>query len=157
MKIFSTAFADGDTMPRQYTGDGDDISPPLQWSNVPAGSEEFVLMCLDPDTSSEKDRPFVHWLAYGIPNSVSALPEDLPMRGEFTGSLQLSQGINSFGRVGYNGPLPHRGDSPHHYVFRLYALDKKTHLHAEVKKEQVLEAMDRHVIGSDEMTLLYQR
>ena len=157
MKISSPAFSDGDTIPRQYTGDGEDISPPLTWSNSPQGCEEYALMVLDPDAPGGKTRPFVHWLAYGIPAGVKFLPDGIPMRGETTEPVKFSQGLNSFGRVGYNGPLPPKGDSPHHYVFKLYALDKKLNLAAEEDEDHLLKAMSKHILASDELTVQYQR
>jgi Raf kinase inhibitor-like YbhB/YbcL family protein len=144
-------------MPRQYTGDGDDISPPITWSDPPQGCQEYVLMVLDPDAPGGDSHPFVHWLAYGIPAEVKSIPDGIPMRGMINDPIKFNQGMNSFGRVGYNGPLPPKGDSPHHYIFKLYALDKKLNLPAEENKDQVAKAMSKHVLASEEMTVKYQR
>jgi Raf kinase inhibitor-like YbhB/YbcL family protein len=157
MKISSAAFSDGDKMPVRYTGDGEDISPPLAWSDPPKGCREYALTVLDPDAPGGKAHPFVHWLAYGIPAEVTSLPDGIPMWGEIGAPVTFNQGVNSFGRVGYNGPLPPKGDSPHHYIFKLYALDTKLNLAAEEDKDRILKAMDKHILASDEMIVQYQR
>jgi Raf kinase inhibitor-like YbhB/YbcL family protein len=157
MKIYSNIFKDGDTIPRQYTGDGDDISPPVQWSDAPKGCAEYALMVLDTDVPFGKNQSFVHWLAYGIPAEVTSLPGGIPMCGEIGEPAIFNQGMNSFGRVGYNGPFPRMGDPPHHYIFKIYALDKKLNLRAEEERGQVLQALGGHILAADELTVQYVR
>lgn len=157
MKLSSSAFAEGQAMPRQYTGEGDDISPPLRWVDPPHGCQEFALTVLDPDAPGGKTKPFVHWVAYGISGHTVSLGSRIPKRGDVHAPEPIRQGVNSFGRVGYGGPLPPLGDPPHHYIFKLYALDKKLQIPPETTKEALLKAIDHHVLATAELTAVYQR
>jgi Raf kinase inhibitor-like YbhB/YbcL family protein len=113
MKLTSSAFADGSAIPRRFTCDGENLSPPLQWSDPPAGTQSFVLLCDDPDAPSGT---WHHWAAYDIPRTRAKLPE---------GAAQdhtLKQAFNDFRKAGYGGPCPPPGHGVHHYHFRLLAL-----------------------------------
>ncbi len=116
MRLESSAFSDGDRIPRRFTCEGEDLSPPVNWSDAPAGTASFVLLCDDPDAPAGTWR---HWAAYDIPADRAALPEGV---GRRRGEDGLMQAINDFGRPGYGGPCPPRGHGPHHYRFRLLAL-----------------------------------
>ena len=123
MKLESSALAAGAKFDKRFTGDGSDVSPPLAWHNPPAGTRQFALICDDPDAPSP--RPWVHWVIYGIAADVHGLPEGLPAEPRLTEPAGAMQGRNTWtsGRViGYRGPAPPPG-KPHHYHFRLYALD----------------------------------
>ena len=116
MQLTSTAFVAGDRIPAQYTCEGDDVSPALQWSGAPDGTQEFALICHDPDAPLIKPATygFAHWVLCGIPGTASELPE---------GVADYIAGSNDFGNVGYGGPAPPPGHGTHHYFFWLLALD----------------------------------
>ena len=140
MQLMSPAFRYGDMIPKKYTCDGDDISPPLKWKGVPEGTKSFVLICDDPDAPMGT---WVHWVYYNIPNNVRSLPESIvPSENPYIGG---TQGINDFQRIGYGGPCPPMGT--HRYFFRLYALDDILDLPAGLTKAQVLGRIGDHIIG----------
>lgn len=151
MIIESEAFENGKVIPKKYTADGEDISPPLKWSNIPKGVESYVLICDDPDAPSGI---WVHWVIYDIPASVTSLKEGIP-------SIELipgigKQGINDFGKIGYNGPAPPRG-KPHRYFFKLYALDRMLNLPISITKSDVVKAMEKHIIAEAVLIGIYGR
>jgi len=113
MKLVSSAFDDGAAIPRRFTCDGENLSPPLQWSGAPAGTLSFVLLCDDPDAPAGT---WHHWAAYDIPPTVTELAVDDAR------NANLQQAVNDFRKVGYGGPCPPHGHGPHHYHFRLLAL-----------------------------------
>jgi len=144
--LTSPSFIDSGTIPTQYTCQGEDISPPLQWMNQPAGTRSFALIVDDPDAPNGT---WVHWVAYDIPEAVHEFPEDLPKQGKLPkGGVQ---GVNDFKKAGYGGPCPPPG-APHRYYFRLYALDTALNLKPHMSKPQLLEAIQRHILG--EATLM---
>jgi Raf kinase inhibitor-like YbhB/YbcL family protein len=142
----STAFAAGQALPAQYTGDGADQSPPLAWENVPAGTVELALIVEAPDAP---DGDFVHWVVYGIAPGTTSLAEGAKEAG-------LTQGRNDFGQTGYGGPAPPPGKA-HQYRFRLMALDAKTGLGPKADKQALREAVKGHVIAEAELVGTYQR
>ncbi len=111
IQLSSPAFADGAAIPRRHTCDGDDTAPALRWTNAPAKTRSLALLLEDPDAPGGT---FVHWTVYGLAPTTTALDADPPANAK--------QGENSFGKRGYNGPCPPKGDKPHRYVFTLYAL-----------------------------------
>ncbi|HVX77959.1 MAG TPA: YbhB/YbcL family Raf kinase inhibitor-like protein [Bradyrhizobium sp.] len=113
MKLVSSAFADGAAIPRRFTCEGENISPPLQWSDAPEGTRSFVLLCDDPDAPAGT---WHHWAVYDIPSDVTEFAENA---GRIT---KMKQAVNDFRKTGYGGPCPPPGDGPHHYHFRLLAL-----------------------------------
>ena len=115
MRLKSNAFADGAAVPQRFTCEGDDTSPPLEWSEAPTGTRSFALVCDDPDAPGGT---WHHWAAYDISAARTALPEGAGRRD----AKDLAQAVNDFGRTGYGGPCPPRGHGPHHYHFRLLAL-----------------------------------
>jgi len=142
MRVESPAFRSEDTIPVKYTCDGDDVSPPLRWLEVPAGVKSFVLIMEDPDAPGGT---FTHWVLYNIPPNLSQLPENVPKRPEVPG-VGL-QGVNDFGRVGYGGPCPPRTHQPHRYYFRLYALDATLNLRPSAGLSEVRRAMEGHILA----------
>ncbi len=149
--LTSSAFAQGGTFARSYSCDGRDISPPLSWENAPDGSESFVLICDDPDAPVGT---WVHWVLYNIPGGSRNLPEGLSSAPELKdGSLQ---GKNDFNRIGYGGPCPPRG-SVHRYFFKLYALDTMLNLSPGLRKEDILKAIDGHLLGQAQLVAKYSR
>jgi Raf kinase inhibitor-like YbhB/YbcL family protein len=116
MHIKSSAFADGQMIPRRFTCDGEDLAPPLSWSDVPPGTRSFVLICDDPDAPAGT---WHHWTAYDIPGDRLALEEGADRHAGRNGFKHTA---NDFGRMGYGGPCPPPGHGPHRYRFRLIAL-----------------------------------
>ena len=158
MRITSPAFSDGERIPKPYTEDGNNISPPLRFADVPAAAAELVLIVDDPDAPRED--PFVHWTLYKIPPGLDALPENVP-RGadELRNPAGALQGRNSFSKhnIGYRGPAPPKGHGLHHYHFRLYALNQPLVLAPGVERDALDEAMRGRVVASAELVGTYQR
>lgn len=155
MILQSSAFGPNERVPRQYTGDGEDKSPPLSWSNVPEGTQELALLVDDPDAPTPT--PWVHWVLYAIPAETRSLPEGIPPSPRVAQPPGLLQGRNSFGKVGYGGPAPPRGHGTHRYFFRLYALDAPVKLEPGATKEALLKVMSGHVLAEGELVGTYQR
>jgi Raf kinase inhibitor-like YbhB/YbcL family protein len=158
MKLTTSAFAAGATIPRKFTGDGQDVSPPLAWDDVPPGTQELALICVDPDAPTPQ--PWVHWLIYGIPAEVQALPENVPPQPHLEQPVRASQGRNSWssGRTtGYRGPAPPRGHGTHHYHFTLYALDTKLPLEPGATVEQLKRALAGHIVAEANLVGTYER
>lgn len=156
MKLESSALAAGTTIARRFTGDGDDVSPPLAWHDAPAGTRQFALVCQDPDAPTPT--PWVHWLIYRIPADVHQLPENLPAEPRLA-KPACEQGHNSWttGRtIGYRGPAPPRGKK-HHYHFRLYALDDALDLKPGLDKAALDKAMAGHILAEAELVGVYSR
>jgi Raf kinase inhibitor-like YbhB/YbcL family protein len=143
----SPAFADGDSIPRRFTCDGDDVSPPLEWSGVPSSTVELALLVEDPDAPGGT---FVHWVLWGLDGGLSGLGEgDVP--------VQARAGRNDFGRAGWGGPCPPRGSDPHRYVFTLLALSDPLAVEAEVSADDVKRAADGKVLAEGRLTGRYGR
>jgi Raf kinase inhibitor-like YbhB/YbcL family protein len=153
--IKSSAFGPGHAIPKQYTGDGKDLSPPLEWSGIPPGTKELALICDDPDAPTAE--PWVHWVLYKIPPSTSVLPEGQPTSATLKEPAGALQGKNSWARIGYGGPAPPKGHGTHHYHFKLYALDSGLDLPPAVDKKSLLNAMQGHVLAEGELVGTYQR
>jgi len=151
--ITSPAFAEGAEIPVRYTCDGENISPPLNWSDGPAGTASFALIMDDPDAGN-----YTHWVIFNLPPSSSSLPEDVPKVEKLaSGVLQGKIASGGIGYpIGYFGPCPFKGSS-HHYCFTLYALDTSLDLAAGASKEQVLKAMEGHILTQSQLIGIYQR
>lgn len=150
MKIESPAFHDGGTIPEKHGCEGEDISPPLEWTGVPGGVGSFALICDDPDASMGT---WVHWVLYNLPADTHDLPEGIP--GEETLDGGGLQGKNDFGRTGYGGPCPPAGS--HRYFFKLYALDAELSLEPGASKGELLKAMEGHIRGECRIVGRYSR
>lgn len=153
--IRSTAFADGRAIPLRHTGDGEDLSPPLSWVNLPGATRELALIVDDPDAPSAE--PWVHWVVYKIPPEVQDLAEGTPRSSTLSAPAGALQGKNSWNSVGYRGPAPPKGHGVHHYHFRLYALDAKLKLESGLDKKSLLASMSGHVLDQGELVGTYQR
>ncbi len=151
MKLTSTAFSEGKPIPAKYTCDGADISPPLQWSGVPAAAKALVLIADDPDAPVGT---WVHWVVFNMPASLTELAENQP-KGQ-TLPAGGSQGLTDFKKPGYGGPCPPPG-KPHRYFFKLYALDTQLTLKPSVTKKDVERAMEGHVLAQGELMGTYKR
>ena len=149
--LTSSAFKGGETIPKKYTCDGVDVSPPLSWSGFPAGTKSFVLIVEDPDAPGGV---FTHWIAYNISSEITSLPENVE-KVERLGNGIL-QGMNNFGRIGYNGPCPPPG-SKHRYYFRIYALDCYIDLPPGATRDEILKVIEGHVVGEAELLGYYKR
>ncbi len=151
IELKSAAFAEGGMIPKDYTCDGKDISPPLAWAEVPKGTRSIALICDDPDAPMGT---FVHWLVYNLPPGTRELPENTPHKIELdNGALQ---GTNDFKRTGYAGPCP-PGKSVHRFFFKLYALDEKLKLDPGVKKPWLVKAMEGHILAEGTLIGRYGR
>ena len=155
--LTSPAFLHEERIPSQYTFEGEDISPGLEWSNVPEGTKSFTLSCLDPDAPPGT---WVHWVLYDLLAGASSLDENLPKSEKLeNGALQgACWGVDSFSRVGYYGPCPPLGHGDHRYFFRLYALDTESlSLPPNATWFQVEKAFSGHVLGTAEYMGTYSR
>jgi Raf kinase inhibitor-like YbhB/YbcL family protein len=146
--VQSTAFGDGDTVPRRYTADGENVSPALGWSEPPPHTKSIVLICEDPDAPSGL---FVHWLAWNIDPDRRELSEAVSKL-----SPDLVQGTNGFGDTGYGGPSPPPG-TPHRYVFRVLALDYRPELPPGAKRAALDRAIEAHVLAEGKLVGKYGR
>jgi Raf kinase inhibitor-like YbhB/YbcL family protein len=147
--ISSSTFANGQRIPTKYTADGEDISPPLDWSGAPAGTKSFLLVVEDPDAPSGT---FYHWGLYNLRSG--GVPE-----GFASGDRQddIETAINDFGEAGYRGPAPPRGHGTHHYHFRVAALDSTIDPPARAKVADVWRLAKKHIIGEAELVGTYAR
>jgi len=154
VSITSTAFEAGQPIPKKYSGEDADVSPPLAWSDIPKDAKELALICDDPDAPMGT---WVHWVLYKIPADATGLPEDLPREKTLKTPAGAAQGVNSFGNVGYGGPMPPQGRGTHHYHFKLYALDKPVTLQPGVDKNTLVAEIHDHVLAQGELMGTYQR
>jgi hypothetical protein len=145
--LMSAAFQEGEPIPRKYTGEGADVSPPLSWAGLPKGAQELALICDDPDAPGPQ--PWVHWVVYGIPPDSDGLAE-----GSVGGAVQ---GVNSSDEAKYSGPMPPPSHGLHRYQFRLYALSRKLDLKPGAAKEQLLAAMKGCILAEGELIGTYER
>lgn len=152
--VESPAFSPGQTIPTRFTGDGEDLSPKLTWSGLPAGAKELALICDDPDAPTPQ--PWVHWVIYKVPGDATGLPENVAKTDRPAEPAGVVQGRNSWGRIGYGGPAPPRGKA-HHYRFRIYALGAALDVKPGLDKPQLLAAMHGHILAEGELVGVYQR
>ena len=154
LAIESPAFAHGAGIPRKYTCDADDLSPPLRWSGWPNATRSLVLIVDDPDAPdpAAPKRVYVHWVLYNIPTSVKEIDENAELAAVKAGARQ---GKNDWNRTGYGGPCPPIGR--HRYFFKLYALDTLLGDLGTPTKRDVEQAMQGHVLASAELMGTYQR
>ena len=153
--VHSVGFDAGQPVPRRYTADGEDVSPPLSWPDLPAGTKELALIVDDPDAPSHD--PWVHWVIYRIPSSTEGLQEGVGASKRLTDPQGALQGRNSWGTIGYRGPAPPPGHGTHHYHFKLYALDVSLAVGTGLDKAALLEAMSGHILAEGELVGTYQR
>lgn len=150
-KLTSAAFAPGADLPKKFTCDGPDVSPPLTWSDPPAATRSLALIMDDPDAPVGT---WVHWVLWDLPGGTRALPEDLPKQEELASGGR--QGRNDFRRIGYGGPCPPSGPA-HRYFFKLYALDAPLELKPGARKADVERAMAGHILAQAELVGRYKR
>ena len=144
-------------IPRDYTADGRNVSPPLTWRNVPAGAKELAVVLEDPDAGNPP--PFVHWVLYKIPPTAGGVPENVPFEPEAKMPASIAgaiQGVSGFRRPIYRGPAPPPG-KVHHYHFVVFALDANLDLKPGLTRAELLDAIKGHVIGQGELVATYER
>ncbi len=148
-RLESPAFDHGERIPERHAHPslGEDVSPPLRWTDPPEETACLALSCEDPDAPTA--RPFVHWLLSGIPADRKELVENEGRR--------YDRGTNDFGEAGWGGPLPPEGHGPHRYHFRIYALDKRPTLPEGYGKDDLLKAIDGHVLAEAETIGSFER
>ncbi|MCX7726443.1 MAG: YbhB/YbcL family Raf kinase inhibitor-like protein [Chitinispirillaceae bacterium] len=150
MKLTSKAFQHEGMIPSVYTCDGEDISPPLEWTDVPSNVKSFALICDDPDAPMGT---WVHWVIYNIPADSRSLEEKVPTLEVLKN--ETCQGINDFRKVGYGGPCPPSG--VHRYFFKLYALDTTLKPEKGVTKDKLLKMMKGHILAEAQLMGKYSR
>jgi Raf kinase inhibitor-like YbhB/YbcL family protein len=149
-------FGDGGMIPVASAADGDNASPKLEWSGAPEGTKSFVVVVDDPDAKEPK--PFVHWIVYDLPATVTSLREGLPTESILPDPKNAKQGTNSMGATGYVGPKPPVEDPAHSYHFQVFALDVPSlELDPGAPRDQVLEKMNGHVLAEGEIVGKFKR
>jgi hypothetical protein len=152
MILTSPAFPDGGRIPKRYTRDGEELSPPLEVSEVPGGARSLALVADDPDAPLFTP---THWLVWNIPAGTTHIPEGIPAGPDIEALGGARQGRNTFGRHAYMGPAPPFGT--HTYRFHLYALDRMLDLSAKSRKRRLLKAMEGHIVETALLTGTYSR
>jgi hypothetical protein len=154
LTLVSSAFSHNGEIPRRYTCDGEDVSPPLAWSGLPADTKSLALIVDDPDAPDPKAprMTWVHWILYNLPPTITALeqalaPKDLPR--------ETLPGVNDWKRTGYGGPCPPIGR--HRYFHKLYALDVVLPDLGKPTKAKLEQAMRAHVLAEAQLVGTYQR
>jgi len=150
IKITSTAFKDGEFIPKKYTCDGDNVSPPLEWSEVHKATLSIALICDDPDAPMGT---WVHWVIFNISASVHKLNENIPLNKVLEDGAV--QGNNDFRKIGYGGPCPPGG--AHRYFFKIYALDKRIELTSGATKTELIKEMEGHILAEGKLMGKYSR
>lgn len=150
LNVLSTAFTHSGMIPKQYTCDGKDTSPPLAWTSVPDRTKSLALICDDPDAPRGT---WVHWVLFNIPADTKELTESVPAQETLPNGAK--QGRNDFGKIGYGGPCPPGGT--HRYYFKLYALDTELNLSPGATKDQLLKAMEGHILAEGQLMGQYKR
>ena len=148
MSLSSTAFESGKPIPKKYTCDAEDISPPLRWKNIPAQTQSLALICDDPDAPGGT---WVHWVVFNISPKITEIPENFTRKQTAENGIQ--QGMNDFKKTGYGGPCPPSGT--HHYSFRLYALDCAISSEKPLTKNELERLMKDRILGKAELIGTY--
>ncbi len=156
--VTSATLKANDTIPKDHTADGRNVSPALAWTGAPAATKQFALVFDDPDVMFG-GQTFVHWVIYKIPGTATGLPGELPMGITLSEPKELAgaiQGPSGFRQTGYRGPAPPPG-KPHHYTFSVYALDAELPLEPGLNRNQLMEAIKGHIIGQGSLVAIYER
>lgn len=151
LQISSPAFPPGGSIPKKFTCDGPDLSPQLTWNDPPAKTQSFALIMDDPDAPAGT---WVHWVLFNLPAEAREVPEGTAKQEQLTNGAR--QGRNDFRKIGYGGPCPPPG-VPHHYFFKLYALDTKLQLMGGTTKAELERAMKGHFLAQAELIGKYGR
>lgn len=151
LRVTTTAFQPGGAIPKKFTCDGPDVSPPLAWPDLPAGTQSIALIMQDPDAPMGN---WVHWVLYDLPASARELPENVAKQEQLLNGAR--QGRNDFRKIGYGGPCPPAGPA-HRYFIEVFALDAKTNLQPGATKAELEKAMQGHILAQGELMGRYQR
>jgi Raf kinase inhibitor-like YbhB/YbcL family protein len=151
LSLASEAFTDGAVIPAHYSCEGDNLSPPLSWGNVPAGIRAFAMICEDPDAPVGT---WDHWVIFNLPGEMTSLPAGVTTETKLGDGVR--HGLNSWQRMGYGGPCPPPG-KPHRYFFRLYALSAPVDLSDGVTKKELLEAIKPLTLGATKLMGTFSR
>lgn len=154
MRIETTAFNDGERIPERFTGDGEDVSPPLSIADLPDGTRSLALVVDDPDAPAGT---WVHWLIWGIPADTPSLPEGVPPEEIVEDLGGARQGKNDFDRLGYGGPAPPPGHGQHRYRFTAYALSEHIDLDAGATREALDGRLEDVTLSTARLTGTYSR
>ena len=150
IKITSSAFTKDGNIPKKYSCDGVNISPPLSWTDAPADTKSYAIVIEDPDAPS---KTWIHWVIFNIPAADTSLPEHFPARKEMSNGIL--QGTNDFRNIGYGGPCPPSGT--HRYFIKIYALNMMLKIPAGSTKQQLEQAMKEHILAEGELMGKYTR
>lgn len=151
IQFSSAAFDDGDSIPAEFTCDGNDASPPLRWSDVPVGTRSLAIVVDDPDAPG---RIFRHWSVYNIPSGTRSLRQGQATTPKLENSTL--QGRNDFERTGYGGPCPPKGEE-HEYLFFIYALSEPLELESNASPSDITAAIRGRVVGVGSFSGMYVR
>jgi Raf kinase inhibitor-like YbhB/YbcL family protein len=151
LNVTSTAFQNGGAIPKRFSCQGDNVSPPLAWSGATSSIRSFVLVCEDPDAPRGT---FVHWVMYNIAPNQFTLAGNIPAIDPLPNGIR--QGENGADKIGYTGPCPPAGKA-HHYHFSVYGLDEKLSFSGEVNRDKVISAITGHIIAQGELIGTYMR
>jgi Raf kinase inhibitor-like YbhB/YbcL family protein len=150
MKLVSNAFKEGQPIPRGYSCEGTNVSPPLEWSGVPKSAKTLALIVDDPDAPAGT---WVHWVLYNLPAENIGIIESTPATETLTGGG--IQGMNDFKKIGYGGPCPPSGT--HRYYFKIYALDAELPLNPGATKADLEKVMEGHVVAEAQLMGTYRK
>jgi Raf kinase inhibitor-like YbhB/YbcL family protein len=151
-QLTSTGFSGGQRIPKRYTCEGDDLSPPLAWTDPPSATRSFMVVCDDPDAPAGT---WHHWALFDVPPTATKLDEGLPRDAHVEA---MRQAVNDFGETGYRGPCPPHGHGTHHYHFRMLALDvDKLPLKERARCKEAEAAARSHVVATAELIGTYSR
>ena len=150
LQFSSTAFVDGQPIPSRHSINAENLSPVVQWSGVPPAAKSLALICDDPDAPMGT---WVHWVIYSLSPATAGLPEGVAKTPELPEGAR--QGVNDYGRMGYDGPDPPPG-KPHRYFFKLYALDSKPDLKPGATKKDLLKTIEGHVLAEGQLMGTFQ-
>lgn len=154
MKLESSAFKNSQTIPTEYTAEGENVSPQLSWNGHPNKTHSFVIFVEDPDAPSAKNpapKAYVHWVVFNIPHTVHKLDKAAAIH-----ALGGKEGKNGTGNNGYFGPKPPSNSGPHRYFFHVFALDKMLELPTGATKDEVQNAMKHHILAQGELIGTYE-
>jgi len=150
IKITSPVFHEGEHIPKRFSCNDVNVSPPLDFVDIPEATESIALILEDPDAPGGL---FTHWIIFNLPADTENLPEHV--KGRELMDDGSKHGLNSFGLVGYGGPCPPRGT--HRYFFKIYALDEKLDLPPLIRRDEILEAMEGHILDKGELMGVFTR
>jgi len=156
LTVTSATIKAGETIPKDHTADGTNVSPAISWSGAPTTTKQFALIMDDPDVQFGGGN-FVHWVVYKIPGTAKGLPANVPIDSAvLKDPADAIQGMSGFRRAIYRGPSPPPG-KPHHYTFTVYALDADLSLAEGLNKADLLKAMEGHIVGQGSLVAIYER